>query len=232
MAGEIADVIAGDPIEAAWGNAIRDRVLSRYATAAARDAANATPSTGDQAWLTTEAEPGGPSPGIRQIFDGIGWISQPRGDVGLFSGASGAHGVEWWNTTGLYADFSLRWDVSGTPNGRLRGELLRGAGLQTIMQVGGGGADSWFRHSPGQVFSVRTTTGSARVLDVAEDSVAGDGTGAARAEIAANNIDKTDDSNYNTTGVRTARNILIADVAPEAGDGKDGDVWFWVSGLT
>jgi len=48
---EIPDVTPGGTIQTAWGNQIRDRALMRYANAAARDASNPIPASGDMAWL-------------------------------------------------------------------------------------------------------------------------------------------------------------------------------------
>ena len=52
MAGELDQVVSGEVIEAAWGNAVSDRIVNRYADATERDTKNPTPSVGDIAWLT------------------------------------------------------------------------------------------------------------------------------------------------------------------------------------
>jgi hypothetical protein len=48
---EIANVVAGNTIESAWGNSIRDRTVQRYATAAARTTAHPSPTEGDLSYL-------------------------------------------------------------------------------------------------------------------------------------------------------------------------------------
>lgn len=64
---EIADVLAGAPVEADWGNLIRDRTLQRYANAAARSSSVPSPVEGDFSYLldTDSVE----------FFDGTGWVS-------------------------------------------------------------------------------------------------------------------------------------------------------------
>ena len=48
---EIGDVVAGNTIESAWGNQIRDRSTLRYANAAARDASEIAPLEGRVCYL-------------------------------------------------------------------------------------------------------------------------------------------------------------------------------------
>ena len=48
---EIPDVVPGEPIEAAWGNPIRDRTAQRYLDASDRDLRNPIPTDGDLAFL-------------------------------------------------------------------------------------------------------------------------------------------------------------------------------------
>ena len=49
---EIVNVVSGNTITSVWGNSIRDRTIQRYASAAARTAAHASPATGDMSFLT------------------------------------------------------------------------------------------------------------------------------------------------------------------------------------
>lgn len=218
---EIPDVIAGDPIEAAWGNQIRDRSLQRYATAAARDAANPAPVTGDMAWITTEAEEGLTVPGISEIHDGTAWRSFARQDGAVFETAAGVGGVSVFNTGFAFADGSVNWDVSGSQNMRFRGSLGRPGGTDTLFQLGGS-ADSFQRVAAGARWHIRPESSSVRVFSVAEDSVLGDGTGQAQVLVNANGAAGTVDDD----GTVSVRNIHFSDVAPLAGDGEDGDVWF------
>ena len=217
---EIPDVIAGDPIEAAWGNSIRDRSLQRYATAAGRDAANPTPVSGEMAWVTTEAVEGVTTPGISEVYDGTAWRSFARQDGAVFSGAAGAGFASIWNTDFAFADGFIRFDVSGSQNLRFRGALGRVGGEETLFQLGGGG-DSFTRIAAGSRWHVRPETSSVRVFQVSESSVAGDGTGAISVLIGENAPGGTVDSN----GSVSVRNIHVSDVAPLAGDGDDGDGW-------
>lgn len=48
---EIPDVVTGETITTEWGNDIRDRVIQRYATAAARTASVPSPTEGDLSYL-------------------------------------------------------------------------------------------------------------------------------------------------------------------------------------
>ena len=48
---EIPDVIPGEPIEASWGNPIRDRTAQRYPTEAQRDVDNPVPVDGELAFI-------------------------------------------------------------------------------------------------------------------------------------------------------------------------------------
>lgn len=48
---EIPNVIPGEPVADEWGNAIRDRVISRFASVASRNSLHPTPSAGDPSYL-------------------------------------------------------------------------------------------------------------------------------------------------------------------------------------
>jgi hypothetical protein len=48
---EIANVVSGNTITSSWGNAIRDRTVQRYATAAARTSGHPSPVEGDLSYL-------------------------------------------------------------------------------------------------------------------------------------------------------------------------------------
>ncbi len=63
---EIDDVVPGEPIEASWGNPIRDRTVQRYATAAERDVENPIPTAGDLAYLEDTF--------VVQFFTGADWV--------------------------------------------------------------------------------------------------------------------------------------------------------------
>jgi hypothetical protein len=73
---EIPDVIPGDPIEASWGNPIRDRSLQRYLSAADRDAKNPVPVDGDMAFLIDSS--------TTQVFGAGNWntiVREADGDA-------------------------------------------------------------------------------------------------------------------------------------------------------
>lgn len=63
---EIPDVLAGNVIESAWGNQIRDRTMMRYASQAALDASIPLPTAGDFAYLLDVD--------VAQIYDGAEWV--------------------------------------------------------------------------------------------------------------------------------------------------------------
>ena len=67
---EIDDVVPGEPIEASWGNPIRDRTVQRYANAAERDVENPIPTSGDLAYLEDV--------GIVQYFTTV-WVTLTTG---------------------------------------------------------------------------------------------------------------------------------------------------------
>lgn len=54
MAGDIENVIPGEPVESGWGNRIRDRVVSRYADATEREFLNPFPEEGQLSWIENE----------------------------------------------------------------------------------------------------------------------------------------------------------------------------------
>lgn len=66
MAGELDDVVPGEPVEAGWGNEVRDRILSRYADATERTAINPIPAAGDQSYLDDLS--------VTEYFDGNDWV--------------------------------------------------------------------------------------------------------------------------------------------------------------
>jgi hypothetical protein len=68
---EIANVVPGEPVEADWGNDIRDRTLQRYADQTALDASQPFPADGETAWLD--------DPGLMVCWDGSAWV--PLGNV-------------------------------------------------------------------------------------------------------------------------------------------------------
>ena len=67
MAGELSDVVPGESVEAAWGNDIRDRVLSRYTDAIDRGNKNPIPASGDLSWLDDTLRV--------EVFDGSDWTT-------------------------------------------------------------------------------------------------------------------------------------------------------------
>src|SRR5262245_38149282 len=71
MTAWIPDVVPDELIESAWGNSIRDRTVTPFANAAARDAAITTPKTGMVCWLTDHA--------ALFVYDGTAWRTLPRG---------------------------------------------------------------------------------------------------------------------------------------------------------
>ena len=65
---ELPQVVPGEPIDATeFGNPVIDRVLSRYADSAERDAKVPVPQAGDFAFLST--------PGITQVHNGAQWVT-------------------------------------------------------------------------------------------------------------------------------------------------------------
>ena len=64
---EMPDVTAGEHVESAWGNDIRDRSVQRYADSADRDAQLPLPIPGDVAFLEDEL--------VLQIYSTSGWLN-------------------------------------------------------------------------------------------------------------------------------------------------------------
>ena len=62
---EMPDVVSSEPVEASWGNDIRDRTVQRYADATARDISVPFPAAGDLAWLDDT--------GAATVFTGTAW---------------------------------------------------------------------------------------------------------------------------------------------------------------
>ena len=89
MAGEFDQVIPGEIIESAWGNAIADRILNRYATATERDTKNPTPTDGDLAYLQNID--------VVQVYQSGGW----RAVLTAIGHQSGGASVESGQTLGF-----------------------------------------------------------------------------------------------------------------------------------
>lgn len=82
---EIPNVVATEPIESAWGNAIRDRTVQRYATASERTSANPTPNAGELSYRADAGE--------LEYFHAAAWRAiLPVGVVLPYSGASAPPG--------------------------------------------------------------------------------------------------------------------------------------------
>jgi len=78
---ELPDVVPGATIQTARANQIRDRVIQRYASAAARDASVLIPVDGDVAWLSDTNR--------LTIYDGSAWAQWTRSpDSNAFSALS------------------------------------------------------------------------------------------------------------------------------------------------
>jgi hypothetical protein len=73
---EQANVISGNPIQSSWGNAIRDRTVQRYASAAARTAGHPTPTEGDLSYLQDV--------NLVYVYNGSAWV--PLGGTGAGGG--------------------------------------------------------------------------------------------------------------------------------------------------
>jgi microcystin-dependent protein len=65
MTAWIPDVVTGETIEAVWGNQIRDRTITPFPNAAARDAAIPAPKIGMTVWLTDSK--------TMSSYDGTAW---------------------------------------------------------------------------------------------------------------------------------------------------------------
>lgn len=82
---ELVDVVAAEPIESVWGNAIRDRTILRYADSAARAAADPTPEDGSASYLADT--------GDIEVFHSAAWRALlPVGVVLPYSGSSAPAG--------------------------------------------------------------------------------------------------------------------------------------------
>lgn len=80
--GLIADVVTGNVIASAWGNAIRDRTAQHFASRAERDAQWAARPVG--AVCVTDDLPGRP-----QVYDGTGWMTYQQAAVILSTNSAG-----------------------------------------------------------------------------------------------------------------------------------------------
>ena len=74
------DVIPGEPIEAAWGNPIRDTTIQRTATEATRDVEWPIPVSGDLAYIEALD--------VIQYFNGTGWVALITGAYLPLSGGT------------------------------------------------------------------------------------------------------------------------------------------------
>jgi len=63
---EVPDVVPGEPVQSAWGNAVRDRSIQRYDDATDRDTLEPIPAAGAVAWLD--------DPGALEVYTGTEWL--------------------------------------------------------------------------------------------------------------------------------------------------------------
>lgn len=63
---EIPNVVSGEPVEADWGNDIRDRIIQRFSDATARTASLPFPQSGQLTWIDT--------PGQLDVWKGAAWV--------------------------------------------------------------------------------------------------------------------------------------------------------------
>jgi len=63
---EIPDVVAGEPVQSAWGNDLRDRSVQRYDDATDRDTLDPLPDAGAVCWLD--------DPGALEVYTGTEWL--------------------------------------------------------------------------------------------------------------------------------------------------------------
>ena len=68
---EIPNVVPGEPVEADWGNDIRDRSVQKYADQSALDVSQPFPQAGEVVWLD--------DPGQFRAWSGTAWV--PLGDL-------------------------------------------------------------------------------------------------------------------------------------------------------
>jgi len=67
---EIPAVVAGEPVESAWGNLVSSRTIQHYEDQTALEASQPFPDLGEVVWLD--------DPGILKVWDGSAWL--PLGD--------------------------------------------------------------------------------------------------------------------------------------------------------
>ena len=95
---EIPNVVPGEPVEADWGNDVRDRSVQRFADATARTASLPFPGIGQLTWLD--------DPGVVEYWDGGTWTSLADvDDLALKLNLSG--GVMTGNIAGTSVDMAL-----------------------------------------------------------------------------------------------------------------------------
>ena len=125
---EIPDVLPGEPIEADWGNPIRDRTAQRYLDAAERDTLNPVPVSGDLAYLVTPAD--------LQFYNGAEWVTLLTEALGLlaFLLLDSSNGP-LTDTLSILGDLLLERDQ---PRIRMdAGDGLTGYQLLAVVQSGG-----------------------------------------------------------------------------------------------
>lgn len=92
MTGWIPDVVPDQTIESSWGNDIRDRTITPFASAAARTAAIPTPTVGMLTYLQDRKR--------TEIFDGTLW--QPDGPAGIVKAQYGIAASSIVSSAGAY----------------------------------------------------------------------------------------------------------------------------------
>ena len=96
---EIPNVIPLEPVTDEWGNAIRDRTVQRYVTAAARSSLHPTPANGDLSYLSDS--------GLVYVYHSGGWreITNPAHGTTHAVGSSDAIPVDEVDTAGATSAF-------------------------------------------------------------------------------------------------------------------------------
>lgn len=144
---EIPDVIPSGPVESGWGNAIRDRVTSRYADAAARDLSEPIPQIGQITWLDT--------PGVLEFWNGSSWQLVDAAPVAATSWIIPTLLNGWANFggAGTQAPTAYRRDAAG--NVHIQGTLAAGTTTPgTVVFV----LDVGFRPLTGHLITLGGTT--------------------------------------------------------------------------
>ena len=143
---EIADVVLATNIEVSWGNAIRDRTVQRYPTAAGRASEHPSPAAGDVSFLEDS--------GTLELFHGGSWRGIiPAGMLAPYGGATAPAGwllcqgqlVSRTTYAGLYAAIGSAYGngdgvtTFGVPDLRQRLPLGKAAsGVGDTLGVSGG----------------------------------------------------------------------------------------------